>query len=145
MGRAAAPQPRHGRGAGVDVQADASTSIALAALIQAIAAKELDRPSRLELEREALEESYFQAASHGLDAEILLEEPAPRPAREVAWAVLEASRPYARELGTEDALGEVERILRDGNGADEQRRVKAERGMEGLLEHLAARTGRWVD
>lgn len=124
----------------VDVQADAATSAALAALIQAIAAKELDAPSRLELEREALEESYFQAASHGLDAEILLDEPSPRPAREVGWAVLGATRPYARELGAEDALAEIERILREGNGADEQRRVHAARGMNGLLEHLAVRT-----
>ncbi|HYC80345.1 MAG TPA: YbdK family carboxylate-amine ligase [Solirubrobacterales bacterium] len=124
----------------VDVQADAATSVALAALIQAIAAKELDRPSRLELEREALEESYFQAASHGLEAKILLDDRSPRPAREVAREVLDASRPYARELGGEAAYGELERILREGNGADEQRRVHAERGMDGLLAHLAART-----
>jgi glutamate---cysteine ligase / carboxylate-amine ligase len=123
----------------VDVQADAATSVALAALIQAIAAKELDRPSRLELEREALEESYFQAASHGLDAKILLDEGSPRPAREVAREVLDACRPYARELDAEAALGELERILREGNGADEQRRVRAERGIDGLLAHLAAR------
>jgi carboxylate-amine ligase len=136
------PHPRLGtvEVRAVDVQADAATSVALAALVQAIAAKELDAPSRLGLEREALEESYFQAASHGLDAEILLDDPAPRPAREVGWAVLEATRPYARELGAEDALAEVERILREGNGAEEQRRVHAERGMEGLLKHLAART-----
>lgn len=124
----------------VDVQADAATSVALAALIQAIAAKELDRPSRLELEREALEESYFQAASHGLDARILLDDESPRPAREVAREVLDAARPYARELDAEAALGELERILREGNGADEQRRIHAERGMDGLLSHLAART-----
>jgi carboxylate-amine ligase len=125
----------------VDVQADTVTSVALAALIQAIAAKELDRPSRLELEREALEESYFQAASHGLDARILLDDESPRPAREVARQVLDASRPYAEELGAGEALTELERILREGNGADEQRRVAAERGIDGLLEHLAARTG----
>jgi glutamate---cysteine ligase / carboxylate-amine ligase len=124
----------------VDVQADAATSVALAALIQAIAAKELDRPSPLELEREALEESYFQAASHGLDARILLDDESPRPAREVAREVLDASLPYARELGAGDALTEIERILREGNGADEQRRVEADRGIDGLLDHLAART-----
>ncbi len=124
----------------VDVQADAATSVALAALIQAIAARELDRPSRLELEREALEESYFQAASHGLDADILLDEQSPRPAREVAREVLDASLPYARELGTAAALEEIERILREGNGADEQRRVAAACGIDGLLDHLAGRT-----
>ncbi len=68
----------------VDVQADAARSVALAALIQAIAARELELPSEPELEREALEESYFQAASHGLEARILLDGALPRPAREVA-------------------------------------------------------------
>jgi carboxylate-amine ligase len=124
----------------LDVQADAATSAALAALIQAIAAKELDLPTALVLEREALEESYFQASSHGLDARIMLSEDSPRPAREVARAVLDAAFPYARELGDGDALGEIERILREGNGADEQRRVHAEGGIDALLAHLAART-----
>lgn len=124
----------------VDVQVDAATSVGLAALVQAIAAKELDRPSRLDLEREALEESYFQAASHGLEARILLDDELPRPAREVAREVLDAARPYARELGTEAALEEVERILSEGNGAEDQRRVAAAQGFDGLLAHLAERT-----
>jgi gamma-glutamyl:cysteine ligase YbdK (ATP-grasp superfamily) len=61
----------------LDAQTDALTSSAIAALIQAIAAKELERPSAPGLSREALEESYFQAASHGLEAEILLDEETP--------------------------------------------------------------------
>jgi carboxylate-amine ligase len=43
-------------------------------------------------------------------------------------------------MGGEEALAEIERILADGNGADRQRRVHAERGMPGLLADLAART-----
>jgi glutamate---cysteine ligase / carboxylate-amine ligase len=124
----------------VDVQADAVTSVALAALIQAIAARELEQPSGAGHSREALEESYFQAASHGLGARILLDGEAPEPALDVARQVLDASRPYARELGADAALEELERVLRDGNGADEQRRVHAEQGMPALLRHLAART-----
>jgi glutamate---cysteine ligase / carboxylate-amine ligase len=124
----------------VDVQMDAAGSSAIAALVQAIAAKELADPSDGDLSREALEESYFQAASHGLDAEILLDSAAPEPAREACRRVLDSVRPYARELGGETALTEIERILREGNGADEQRRVHREVGMEGLLSHLAERT-----
>jgi len=136
------PHPRLGtvEMRAVDVQTDAAGSSALAALVQAIAAKDLDRPSVSVLSREALEESYFQAASHGLDAEILLDATPPEPARDACRRVLDLVRPYARELGTEAALGEVERILREGNGADEQRRVHREAGMEGLLRHLAERT-----
>jgi glutamate---cysteine ligase / carboxylate-amine ligase len=134
------PHPRLGtvEVRAVDVQTDPVTSSAIAALIQAIAAKELDQPTAPGLYREALEESYFQASSHGLDAEILLDEETPGPAREVIGRMLESVRPFARDLGGEAALDEIERILREGNGADSQRRVHAERGMEGLLDYLAA-------
>jgi carboxylate-amine ligase len=125
----------------LDVQTTARASGAIAGLIQAIAAKELDRPSEPGLYREALEESYFQAASHGLEANILFDADEPEPAREIAHRVLEAARPYARELGGDTALDEIERILREGNGADDQRRVHRERGMAGLIEHLTT-TGR---
>jgi len=123
----------------VDVQMDAAGSSAIAALIQAIAARELDHPSDSGLSREALEESYFQAASHGLDAEIVFDSTTPEPAREVCRGVLDSVRPYARELGSDAALTEVERILREGNGADQQRRILADVGMAGLLDHLAQR------
>jgi carboxylate-amine ligase len=133
------PHPRLGtiEVRAVDVQTDVVTSSALAALIQAIAAKELDRPTAPGLYREALEESYFQATSHGLEAQILLDGETPEPAREVGRRVLESVRSYARELGGEAALEEIERILREGNGADDQRRVHSQSGMAGLLEHLA--------
>jgi glutamate---cysteine ligase / carboxylate-amine ligase len=124
----------------LDVPTDVETSSAIAALIQAIAAKELEDPTEPALERETLEESYFQAASHGLDAEIVLDEEEPEPAREVVARMLDSVRPYARDLGGDAALEEIERILREGNGADGQRRIVGERGMAGLLEHLAERS-----
>jgi carboxylate-amine ligase len=126
----------------VDVQMDAAGSSAIAALVQAIAAKELAEPNPAELSREALEESYFQAASHGLEAEILLDAAEPEPARTVCRRMLDSVLPYACELGSEAALEEIERILREGNGADEQRRVHRQAGMDGLLDHLAERTQR---
>jgi glutamate---cysteine ligase / carboxylate-amine ligase len=124
----------------VDVQIDVETSSALAALIQAIAAKELDRPTAPALYREVLEESYFQAASHGLEAEIVLDDEVPAPAREVVARMLESVRPYARDLGGDAAFEQLERVLREGNGADEQRRIERERGMDALLERLAERS-----
>ena len=54
--------------------------------------------------------------------------------------MLDSVHPYARELGTDAALEEIDRTLREGNGADEQRRVHRKRGIEGLLDHLAKRT-----
>jgi gamma-glutamyl:cysteine ligase YbdK (ATP-grasp superfamily) len=62
------------------------------------------------------------------------------PAIDVARGTLEEARPYAADLGSEGALEEIDRILTDGNGADHQRRVHGERGMEALLRDLAERT-----
>jgi carboxylate-amine ligase len=136
------PHPRLGtvEVRAVDVQTDVATSAAIAVLIQAIAAKEIEQPSATRLHREALEESYFQAASHGLEAEILLDEETPRPAREVARRMLDSIRPFARELGGEGALEEIERILREGNGADDQRRIHSKFGLKNILPRLVERT-----
>jgi glutamate---cysteine ligase / carboxylate-amine ligase len=125
---------------GMDVQAEVETNVAAAALIQALAAREIERPSSPGLAREALEESYYQAGRYGLKARLLVDTETAAPAAEVGRRVLAEVGPYARELGSEEALGEIERILRDGNGADHQRRVHAEAGMAGLLDDLAART-----
>lgn len=136
------PHPRFGtvEVRGMDVQPDVATNVAIAALVQALAAKEVEHPTRSDLGREAIEESFFQAESHGLGARLLADDGTPMAAAELARQTLDTARPYARELGGEAALEEVERILREGNGADEQRRVHAERGIEGLLAHLLERT-----
>jgi carboxylate-amine ligase len=81
-------------------------------------------------------ESSYRAGRDGLEATVL-HDGAMRPVRELAGDALAAARPYARDLGGEAALEEVERILRDGNGADAQRRVHRESGMPGLLSQLA--------
>jgi carboxylate-amine ligase len=125
---------------GMDVQPDVAANVAVAALVQALVAREVERPSEIVLEREAIEEAYFQAERHGLKARLLVDGGRAASAAELGREVLEAVRPYARELGGEGALDEIDRILREGNGADEQRRVHAERGIEGLLEHLVERT-----
>ena len=128
---------------GMDVQTEVEDNATIAALIQALAAKEIERPGELPgLCREALEESYFQASRHGLEARLMVDDENAAPAREVAGRVLEEVRPYARRLGSEGALERIERIVAVGNGADAQRRVHAEGGMEGLLADLAERTAR---
>jgi hypothetical protein len=37
-------------------------------------------------------------------------------------------------------MEEIERILREGNGADAQRRVERRAGLDGLLHHLIERS-----
>src|SRR4051794_34614081 len=125
---------------GMDVQPTPEANAAIAALIQALAAKEIDRPGAPGLAREAIEESYFQAERYGLEARVMVDESTAAPAAEVARGVLAEARPYAEQLGGADALEGIERILSDGNGADRQRRVHEEGGLEGLLRDLAERT-----
>lgn len=125
---------------GMDIQATPEANAAVGALIQALAAKEIDRPSAPGLTREAIEESYFQAERYGLEARVMVDESTAAPAAEVARGILEEVRPYAEQLSGAGALEEIERIVSEGNGADHQRRVHAERGMPGLLSDLAERT-----
>jgi carboxylate-amine ligase len=125
---------------GMDIQPRPEENAAIAALIQALAAKEIDRPGAPGLTREAIEESYYQAGRYGLEARLMVDDHTAAPAIEVARGTLEEARPYAADLGGENALEEIDRILADGNGADRQRRIHAERGMEALLGDLAERT-----
>ena len=125
---------------GMDVQPRPQENAAIAALIQALAAKEIDRPGAPGLAREAIEESYFQAERYGLEARLMVDESTAAPATEVARGTLEEARPYAADLGGEGALEEIERIVAEGNGADRQRRVHGEHGIEALLSDLAERT-----
>ncbi len=136
------PHPRLGtvEVRGMDVQTEVERNVAIGALIQALAAKEIDRPSTHGLCREALEESYFQAGRHGLDARLLTDDETAMPARKVATQVLGEVAPYARELGNEEALEQIARIVHEGNGADEQRRTHSDRGLDGLLRDLVARS-----
>jgi carboxylate-amine ligase len=125
----------------MDAQTGVEEAAAVAALIQALAAIEIEEPSDgPRLTREALEESYFQAGRHGLDARLMVDDSSAAPAREVAARVLEEARPHARRLGGDDALEPLEQILREGDGADLQRRAHDRGGMPGLLADLIERS-----
>ena len=125
---------------GMDVNPRAEQNAAVAALIQALAAKEIDRPGAPGLTREAIEESYYQAVRYGLEARLMVDDETAAPALEAARATLAEARPYAEQLGGAGALEEIDRIVSEGNGADRQRRVHAEGGIEALLRDLAERT-----
>jgi carboxylate-amine ligase len=125
---------------GMDVQPTAAANCGFAALIQALAAREIERPSSSDLQREALEESYYQAARHGLEARLMVAGGEAAPAREVAARALEEARPYAADLGGDGALVAIERILAEGNGAERQRRAFESGGIPAVLDDLARAT-----
>jgi gamma-glutamyl:cysteine ligase YbdK (ATP-grasp superfamily) len=62
------------------------------------------------------------------------------PARDLARERLEEAATVAAELGCERELQAVDAILDQGCGADLQRRVHAESGMDGVLDYLIAET-----
>jgi carboxylate-amine ligase len=135
------PHPRLGtvEVRAMDAQSSLATVTGLVGLIHGLAraAAEAPVPPGGWSPREALMESSFRAARDGLAA-TLLHEGALRPVPEIARAAVRHARPFARELGSDGALAEVERVLRDGGGADRQRAAFARGGMPAVLEHLAA-------
>jgi glutamate---cysteine ligase / carboxylate-amine ligase len=124
----------------MDAQAPLWSTVGLAGLVHGLARAAAETPATTLTSREALMESSFIAARDGLEARLPLDG-ALRPAREVARAAIERARPWARDLGSEPALELVERILREGNGADRQRAAYARGGMPAVLDLLVAETG----
>jgi glutamate---cysteine ligase / carboxylate-amine ligase len=123
----------------MDAQARSDSVVGLAALVHALVLECTHGPQGDPPPREVLVEGSFRAGRDGLDA-IVWSRGALRPLRDVAKATLAIARPYARDLGAEDALEGVERILRDGNGADRMRAAHARAGMAGMLDHLVEET-----
>jgi glutamate---cysteine ligase / carboxylate-amine ligase len=125
---------------GMDVQPTAAANAGFAALIQALAAREIERPSASDLQREAIEESYYQAVRYGLEAKLMVEGGEAVPAPEVARRALAEARPYSEDLDGAGALVEIERILAEGNGADRQRAAFERGGIPAVLGYLAEAT-----
>ena len=123
----------------LDAQSSLEDAAALAALVQALAARALDSPPDRGLPAEAIGESSFRASRDGLDATILADG-ALRPLREVARATAGSVAGYARELGSADALDGIERILREGGGAARQRAAAGRDGIGELLAQLVSDT-----
>lgn len=120
----------------MDAQARLATVAGLAALVHALAVACADGAEERIPPTEALKESSFRAARDGIRATVWWRG-AMRPIAEVGADTLELARPYARDLDGEDALEEIERVLREGGGADRMRATHAVHGMHGLLAHLA--------
>jgi carboxylate-amine ligase len=119
-----------------DAQPSVERTLALAALIHALARMEAEAPPPVYQSRDAIEEACYQATRFGLDARLPDESGGLRSARELGEQALHQVRPYARELGCDAQLEAVQRILDEGTGADLQRSIYAHQGMPGLLRWL---------
>ena len=123
----------------MDGQSRLGSVAGLAALVHSLAAACADGAEEIGLPSEALTESSFRASRDGIEATIWWRG-ALRPMREVGADALALARPYARDLDAEDALEEIERILREGGGADRMREAHAAGGMDAVLTRLEAET-----
>jgi carboxylate-amine ligase len=123
----------------MDAQSRLESAAGLAALVHALALASADGHEEAAPPSEALMESSFRAGRDGLDATVWWRG-ALTPVREIAGDALELARPYARELDGEDALDEIERIVREGGGADRMREAHAAGGLDGVLSRLAEET-----
>ncbi|HET8672580.1 MAG TPA: YbdK family carboxylate-amine ligase [Thermoleophilaceae bacterium] len=123
----------------MDAQASLRRLAGLAALVHGLAIHEALSPRREWLDREPIEESIFAATSHGLAAR-LWSDGRLWSVAELARAGVELARATLADLGAEAPLDEIERILREGCGADLQRRAFAAGGMPAVLEMLVAET-----
>ena len=124
----------------MDAQASLDDVAALAALVRALALAAADAAPPDDVPSEALGWSSFRAARDGTAAAIL-DGGALRPLAAVARETVARVRPFARELGDEDALDGIERILEQGGGAGRQRRAHALGGFHEVLATLVADTG----
>ena len=129
----------------MDAQARLGSVCGLAALVHGLAMAAAEPASDVEeLPREVLVESSFRAGRDGLDATVW-HDGGLRPVRGLAAAAVERARPHARAAGAEAALEEVDRILREGNGADRMRAAHAEGGMARVLERLVDESAEGLD
>jgi carboxylate-amine ligase len=114
----------------MDAQSDLDTVGALAALVHGLALHEVSSPRPAE-DTGVLMESSFRAARDGLRATIWFDG-ALRAVPEVATRALA----LARRHSDAPELEHVERIVREGNGADRRRAAFARGGMPAVLTEL---------
>jgi glutamate---cysteine ligase / carboxylate-amine ligase len=122
----------------MDVQSRLGDAAAVAALVRALARRAVETPAD-PVPAEAIAWSCFRAARDGLGAEVLADGrllPVPEAAREA----VELALPYARELGDEESLAEIEKLLADGGAPSRQRSAHSKGGIDAVLGLLRDET-----
>jgi carboxylate-amine ligase len=121
----------------MDAQARLGSVAGLAALVHGLALALLDGRAAPPSPGPEIIESSYRAGRDGLAAAVRWDG-AMRPLRELAAEAVGHALGTLRERGADGALEEVERILREGNGADRMRAAHARGGMRAVLEGLVA-------
>jgi glutamate---cysteine ligase / carboxylate-amine ligase len=118
----------------MDAQASLRDVEALSSLVHGVACNAADHGPPTPSAREALAESAFRATRDGVEATVWSDGRL-RPLGELASEAVGLARAYVG-----DAVDDVMRIVREGNGADRQRRAFEAGGMPRVLAELVAET-----
>ena len=129
-----------------DIPLRAQETIAIAALIQATAAKLWDLHSRnqdfRQYSRALLMENKFRAVRYGLDGKMIdFGKQCEVPARDLIAEYLAFVDDTLDELGSREEIGYVRTMLEQGSGADRQLKVFRETGsLRAVVDFMASET-----
>jgi carboxylate-amine ligase len=129
-----------------DAQSRVDDTIALAALMQAIVVK-LHKLRQQNVTfrmypRRLIDENRWRAARYGLDGKLIdFGRKCEMDERELLHEMLEFIAPEADELGTRREMAHIERIMREGTGADRQLAVwERTHDIKAVVDHIVAET-----
>jgi glutamate---cysteine ligase / carboxylate-amine ligase len=123
----------------LDAQSSLGDLRGLVALIHCLTFHEAITADTTHPPKELLDEATFHAVRDGLDARLCIGGPV-QHVQALARHALDLASGYAHRLGCAAALGDVERLLAEGNGADRQRRAFTAGGMPAVLAQLVDET-----
>jgi len=130
----------------LDVQLEITDAVTLAGIVRALVGRALhdhrSGTARPEAPGELVRAATWQAARHGLDGDLV--DPLtdrPRSARQVVGTLMEYLAPELRESGDQRRVAwGVARLLRQGNGAQRQRRAFAAGGPDAVMAMITLRS-----
>jgi len=134
-----------------DAQSRVDDTLAIAALIQAVIAK-LHTLLRQNItfrvyRRRLLDENRWRASRYGIDGKLIdFGKETEVEARSLLNELLEFVSTEVNELGSEREMAHIERIMREGTGADRQLAAwKHTQDMKAVVDHIVAETYEGLD
>ncbi|PYJ69269.1 MAG: carboxylate-amine ligase [Verrucomicrobia bacterium] len=129
-----------------DAQSRVDDTLAIAALIQAVIAK-LHKLLHQNItfrvyRRRLLDENRWRASRYGIDGKLIdFGKEAEVDTRSLLHELLDFVSTEAKELGTEKEMAHIERIIREGTGADRQLAVwERAQDMKAVVDHIVGET-----
>jgi glutamate---cysteine ligase / carboxylate-amine ligase len=129
-----------------DAQSRVDDTLAIAALIQAVIAK-LHKLLRQNItfrvyRRRLLDENRWRASRYGIDGKLIdFGKETEVETRSLLNELLEFVSTEVNELGTQNEMAHIERIMREGTGADRQLAVwERTQDMKTVVDHIVAET-----